>query len=68
MGCRSNSDCAPKEACHNTKCVDPCNCGPGAYCEVIQHTPLCYCPEGYSGNPLKRCNKRKEDDKATETL
>ena len=59
VGCEANSECAQEEACLNGDCVDPCNCGRDAYCRVFQHTPLCYCPEGYSGNPEVACEKRE---------
>ena len=59
VGCEANSECAQEEACLNGDCVDPCNCGRNAYCRVFQHTPLCYCPEGYSGNPEVGCEKRE---------
>jgi hypothetical protein len=59
VGCEANSQCTLEQACHSTQCIDPCNCGANALCRVYQHTPLCYCPAGYSGNPDARCEKRK---------
>jgi hypothetical protein len=58
VGCDVSTECPAIQACHNRRCVSPCNCGVGAICEVVQHTPLCFCPEGYSGNPKEACRKR----------
>ena len=59
VGCQSDDECPFDKACHNTACVDPCNCGINAICQVINHKPLCYCPPGYSGNPEIECQKCK---------
>lgn len=59
VGCKSNSECARSEACINTRCVSPCNCGPHAECKVTNHYPICYCNPGYSGNPQTGCVKCK---------
>lgn len=39
------------------KCRDPCqgSCGAAARCSVINHTPICTCPEGYTGDPFTSC-------------
>eukprot|EP00095_Tigriopus_kingsejongensis_P012598 maker-scaffold642_size120736-snap-gene-0.27 protein:Tk12598 transcript:maker-scaffold642_size120736-snap-gene-0.27-mRNA-1 annotation:"GH13743" len=65
VGCESSSKCKADQACLNAKCVSPCNCGTGALCDVINHTPICYCPPKYSGNPQIACEKlecRNDDD------
>ncbi|XP_047739044.1 uncharacterized protein LOC108675679 isoform X2 [Hyalella azteca] len=60
-GCRPecviNSDCPKYLSCRNNKCTDPCPgyCGVSALCEVVNHTPVCTCPEGSTGDPLNRC-------------
>lgn len=56
--CLANSECAPKMACINTKCQDPCAqaCGINAECRVISHTPICVCPEGFTGDAAVQCN------------
>ena len=59
VGCQANPECPNDKACFNTKCVNPCNCGINALCDVIDHVPLCYCPPGYSGDPKVECQKRK---------
>lgn len=57
--CLSNSDCPRHKSCVNTKCVDPCidNCGLNAECRVNFHSPVCYCLNGYTGNPTQICHK-----------
>jgi len=39
------------------KCRDPCpgSCGTFAECNVINHIPVCTCPQGYIGNPFTNC-------------
>jgi hypothetical protein len=53
-----NSDCSSTKSCINLKCRDPCPgvCGINAECSVINHSPSCYCPPGFTGNPLTRCS------------
>lgn len=55
--CVVNQECASNLACINEKCRDPCpgSCGLGANCAVINHTPVCTCPEGYTGDPFSNC-------------
>lgn len=56
--CIMNSECPSNEACIREKCQDPCpgSCGWGAQCNVINHTPICSCPDGYEGNPFTKCD------------
>lgn len=56
--CSINSDCPANRACIREKCRDPCpgSCGILARCSVINHTPSCVCPEGYTGDPFVSCN------------
>lgn len=44
-------------ACISQKCRNPCEgvCGENAECRVISHTPNCFCPSGYIGDPFIRC-------------
>ncbi|KAF0298054.1 Neurogenic locus notch 3 [Amphibalanus amphitrite] len=60
VGCTSNSECPPQQACINRDCRDPCAgaCGVGADCQVVSHRPVCSCPEGYSGDPTTICKLR----------
>jgi hypothetical protein len=55
--CTINSECPTQKACHNFKCKDPCRgtCGIEAKCEVINHNPICSCPNDYTGDPFIRC-------------
>lgn len=55
--CVINPDCPSNEACLQSKCRDPCpgSCGISAECSVVNHTPMCTCPEGYMGDPFTRC-------------
>lgn len=55
--CVINSECTSNKACIRGKCRDPCpgSCGSGAVCSVINHTPICTCPDGYTGDPFSYC-------------
>lgn len=56
--CIASGECSPVEACINQKCINPCvgSCGIGARCEVINHSPICSCREGQTGDPFKSCH------------
>lgn len=55
--CVISSECPSNKACIKEKCRDPCpgSCGAGAECSVINHTPTCSCPAGYTGDPFTNC-------------
>ena len=55
--CSIDSDCDRSNACERYKCVDPCPgvCGFRAECRVHNHMPMCFCPEGYKGDPFTAC-------------
>ncbi|KAL1140438.1 hypothetical protein AAG570_000370 [Ranatra chinensis] len=62
-GCHSDNECSSNEACIHGICGNPCNCGPNAICDVINHKPVCKCLTGYGGNanigctgPLNPCD------------
>lgn len=61
-GCRPecvlNSDCPRDKACLRSKCVNPCpgTCGENAICDVINHIPMCRCPDGTAGSAFIRCS------------
>lgn len=59
--CVTSSECPSDQACINQKCKDPCPglCGAEAECRVISHTPSCYCPEGYEGDPFVQCSRKQ---------
>ena len=58
-GCLLNSHCPVDQACHNFQCTDPCpgTCGQAALCMIINQKPMCFCPNGFSGNPYQGCQK-----------
>jgi hypothetical protein len=58
-GCKSDVECDAKLACIARRCQDPCNCGPNAICEVINHRPICRCRPGFEGNPNIGCEESK---------
>lgn len=55
--CISNSECPSDLACMNQKCKNPClgSCGVNAECRVVSHTPMCVCPNDYTGDPFTQC-------------
>lgn len=55
--CLVDSDCTSLMSCSNQKCIDPCagTCGINAICKVHYHKAICYCPNGYSGDPFTQC-------------
>lgn len=55
--CTVNSECAHNKACINQKCSDPCpgTCGINSICKVINHSPLCSCLPGHTGDPFTNC-------------
>ncbi|KAF2350556.1 EGF-like domain [Trinorchestia longiramus] len=65
--CVIDQDCPKYLACRNNKCIDPCPgyCGISALCDVINHTPMCTCPEGFTGDPLNRCVRAELSPPAT---
>lgn len=56
--CVLSAECPSQLACINNKCRDPCvgSCGINAKCHVINHTPVCSCDVGYTGDPFTRCS------------
>lgn len=58
--CLSSSECTLDKACINQRCVDPClttQCGARASCRVINHSPICACDLGYTGDPFRFCQE-----------
>lgn len=56
--CVISSECAANKACVNQKCIDPCpgHCGSlNTNCRVINHSPICSCTSGFTGDPFTRC-------------
>lgn len=56
--CVINSDCPTNRACIQQKCKDPCDgsCGFNAECHVRNHQPVCFCYNGYEGDPYAGCS------------
>lgn len=56
--CTTSAECPTNLACVNKKCKDPCPgvCGHSAYCRVINHSPMCICNLGFTGDPFSICN------------
>ncbi len=55
--CVLSSDCPSNSACINQKCVDPCpgTCAQNADCRVVNHSPVCNCATGYTGDAFSNC-------------
>ena len=55
--CIIGSDCPSNQACVNQKCVDPCpgTCGSNSDCRVVNHSPICSCAAGFTGNAFDNC-------------
>ena len=68
--CVINQECASNRACIQERCRDPCpgSCGSGAVCSVINHTPVCVCSPGYTGNPFTDCFPNPPPRKATKSI
>lgn len=56
--CTVSSECPQNQACVNQKCTDPCVgvCGVNAQCQAINHSPICSCRLGFTGDPFVRCH------------
>lgn len=61
LGCRSDSDCLSNFACLSGQCTDPCTkpgtCGANALCRVVEHRPICTCPQNLVGDPKYVCKR-----------
>lgn len=57
--CVVSSECSSEEACVSQRCSDPCPgiCGHNAKCRVLNHSPICSCNVGYSGDPFIQCTR-----------
>lgn len=55
--CVASSECPTQLACKDYKCVNPCPspCGLNTKCIVVNHSPICSCMPGYSGDPFTTC-------------
>ena len=61
LQCIENTDCDSGKSCVKNTCVDVCRldgvCGNNAKCTTINHTPLCSCDAGYTGDPTVGCTR-----------
>lgn len=55
--CTISSECSADKACVAKKCIDPCpgTCGDQALCRVLNHSPICSCRAGFTGDAFYRC-------------
>lgn len=55
--CMTNADCSGDKACSQYKCVNPCigSCAATATCYTVNHSPVCKCAQGYTGDPFSSC-------------
>lgn len=55
--CVTSSDCPSNKACYQNKCKDVCNgaCASNAHCIGVNHVPMCYCLDGYTGDARTNC-------------
>lgn len=55
--CVLSTECPYDKACINQRCQDPCpgTCGTNAECRVRNHSPLCQCRNGFTGDAFTRC-------------
>ena len=61
--CTSDPECPDHLACIREKCQNPCfttTCGVNAECRVTRHRAICYCKQGYEGDPYRICEERKQ--------
>ena len=62
-GCDNNNDCPDHTSCRNRLCINPCAlddpCSANANCKVLNHEPVCTCPDGYIGDPTISCELRR---------
>ena len=67
VGCTSDPECSPNEACDNGNCINPCvasnPCSSTAACYVSNHAARCKCPPGFTGDPYSRCVQSKQSQK-----
>jgi hypothetical protein len=61
--CTTDAECPDHLACIREKCQNPCfttTCGVNAECRVTRHRAICYCKQGYEGDPYRICEERKQ--------
>ena len=61
--CTTDPECPDHLACIRETCQNPCfttTCGVNAECRVTRHRAICYCKQGYEGDPYRICEERKQ--------
>ena len=61
--CTTDPECPDHLACIREKCQNPCfttTCGVNAECRVTRHRAICYCKQGFEGDPYRICEERKQ--------
>lgn len=55
--CILSTECPTDKACIKQRCQDPCLaiCGTNAECHVRNHSPICKCRPGFTGDAFTRC-------------
>merc|ERR1712106_545784 len=57
--CESDNECPLDQVCDNYKCQVACrvknNCGDNALCFSEGHKAVCFCRDGFQGDPLQSC-------------
>lgn len=66
--CTISAECPSNKACQREKCVDPCpgSCGANTECSVINHSPVCSCQVGFTGDPFGGCSSVPSKKKTIE--
>ena len=61
--CTEHEQCSNRLTCNNLKCVDPCveACGSNTNCRAENHTAICSCKKGYTGNPIEGCSPLRKE-------
>lgn len=57
--CTADDDCSANSTCIDHVCKNPCNgtkCGVHAECNVSNHSAICSCRAGYTGEPHRACH------------
>uniref|UniRef100_A0A8D8VWK9 Neurogenic locus notch homolog protein 4 n=1 Tax=Cacopsylla melanoneura TaxID=428564 RepID=A0A8D8VWK9_9HEMI len=61
LECTHSTDCAARQVCVSSKCVDPCSlsnaCGQNAQCTPDKHAAVCACAEDFTGDPFLGCTR-----------
>ena len=67
--CIMDSECSNNQACINEKCRDPCpgSCGFLSECNVVNHTPICSCLKGYTGNAFQQCFPKPTEERKNQS-